>query len=94
LFLSSQVSVADSVTSAFKEYAEKKGFEVKIISGWDFSHEGFKTVDKGLRYILGGYIERLRCDAIRRVGRISMALEIKIMTYVGSVDTGGVTKNH
>ena len=92
LFLSSSVSVADSVTSAFKEYAEKRGFEVKNISGWDFSPEGMRTVDKGLKYVVGGHIEKLRCDATKRVGRTSMVLEIKIITYVGSVKTGSVKK--
>ncbi len=92
LFMSSQASVADSVTSAFKEYAEKRGFEVKSISGWDFSPKGLKTVDKGLKYVLGGHIEKLRCDATKRVGRTNMVLEIKITTYVGSVETGSVTK--
>jgi hypothetical protein len=92
LFMSSQASVADSVTSAFKEYAEKRGFEVQSISGWDFSPEGLKTLDKGLKYVLGGHIEKLRCDATKRVGRTNMALEIKITTYVGSVETGSVTK--
>ncbi len=92
LFLSSPVSVADSVTSAFKEYAEKRGFEVKSISGWDFSPEGMRTVDKGLKYVVGGHIEKLRCDATKRVGRTSMVLEIKIITYVGSVKTGSVKK--
>jgi len=92
LFMSSQASVADSVTSAFKEYAEKRGFEVQSISGWDFSPEGLKTLDKGLKYVLGGHIEKLRCDATKRVGRTNMVLEIKITTYVGSVETGSVTK--
>ena len=92
LFLSSPVSVADSVTSAFEEYAEKRGFEVRSISGWDFSPEGMKTVDKGLKYVVGGHIEKLRCDATKRVGRTSMVLEIKIITYVGSVETGSVKK--
>jgi hypothetical protein len=92
LFLSSQASVADSVTSAFKEYAEKRGFGVQSISGWDFSPEGLKTMDKGPKYILSGHIEKLRCDATKRVGRTNMALEIKITTYVGSVETGSVTK--
>jgi len=92
LFMSSQASVADSVTSAFKEYAEKRGFEAQSISGWDFSPEGLKTLDKGLKYVLGGHIEKLRCDATKRVGRTNMALEIKITTYVGSVETGSVTK--
>ena len=92
LFLSSPVSVADSVTSAFKEYAEKRGFEVKSISGWDLSPAGLKTVDKGLKYVVGGHIEKLRCDATKRVGRTNMVLEIKIITYVGSVETGSVTK--
>jgi hypothetical protein len=92
LFLSSQASVADSVTSAFKEYAEKRGFEVKNISGWDYSPEGMKTVDKGLKYVVGGHIEKLRCDATKRVGRTNMVLEIKIISYVGSVETGSVKK--
>ena len=92
LFLTSQVSVADSVTSAFEEYAEKRGFEVKSIAGWDFSPEGLKTVDKGLKYVIGGHIEKLRCDATKRVGRTNMVLEIKIITYVGSVETGSVKK--
>ncbi|MBW1821777.1 MAG: hypothetical protein JRI92_08435 [Deltaproteobacteria bacterium] len=92
LFLSSSLSVADSVTSAFKEYAVKRGFEVKSISGWDFSPEGMRTVDKGLKYVVGGHIEKLRCDATKRVGRTSMVLEIKIITYVGSVETGSVKK--
>ena len=92
LFMSHQASVADSVTSAFKEYAEKRGFEVKGISGWDFSPEGLKTVGKGLKYVVGGYIEKLRCDATKRVGRTNMVLEIKITTYVGSVETGSVKK--
>jgi hypothetical protein len=92
MFLSSQPSVADSVTSAFEEYAGKRGFEVKSISGWDLSPEGMKTVDKGLKYIVAGHIEKLRCDATKRVGRTSMVLEIKIITYVGSVETGSVTK--
>jgi len=92
LFLSSQASVADSVTSAFKEYAEKRGFEVKSISGWDFSPEGMKTVGKGLKYVVGGHIEKLRCDATKRVGRTNMVLEIKIVSYVGSVETGSVRK--
>lgn len=92
LFLSSQVSVADSVTSAFKEYAEKRGFDLKSISGWDFSPEGLKTLDKGMKYVVGGYIEKLRCDATKRVGRTNMVLEIKIITYVGSVKTGSVKK--
>jgi len=92
LFLSSQASVADSVTSAFKEYAEKRKFEVKNISGWDFSPEGMKTVDKGLKYVVGGHIEKLRCDATKRVGRTNMVLEIKIVSYVGSVETGSVRK--
>jgi len=92
LFLSSQASVADSVTSAFKEYAEKRGFKVKSISGWDFSPEGLKKVDKGLKYVVGGHIEKLRCDATKRVGRTNMVLEIKIITYVGGVKAGSVTK--
>jgi len=92
LFLSSQESVADSITSTFKEFAEKRGFEVKPISGWDFSPEGMKTVEKGFKYVVGGYIEKLRCDATKRVGRTNMVLEIKIITYVGNVETGSVTK--
>jgi len=92
LFLSSQASVADSVTSAFKEYGEKRKIEVKNISGWDFSPEGMKTVDKGLKYVVGGHIEKLRCDATKRVGRTNMVLEIKIVSYVGSVETGSVKK--
>ena len=92
LFLTNQASVADSVTSAFKEYAEKRGFEVKSISGWDFSPAGLKTMDKGLKYVVGGHVEKLRCDATKRVGRTNMVLEIKITTYVGSVETGSVTK--
>ena len=73
--MSTQASVADSVTSAFEEYAAKRGFEVKSITGWDFSPEGLKTVDKGPKYLLGGHIEKLRCDATKRVGRTNMALE-------------------
>lgn len=92
LFLSSRTSVADSVSSAFAEYAGKRGFEVKSISGWDFSPEGLKTMGKGLKYILGGHIEKLRCDATKRVGRTNMVLEIKIITYLGSVETGSVKK--
>ena len=92
LFLSSRASVADSVSSAFAEYAGKRGFEVKSISGWDFSPEGLKTMGKGLKYILGGHIEKLRCDATKRVGRTNMVLEIKIITYLGSVETGSVKK--
>jgi len=92
LFMSSQASVANSVTSAFEDYAEKRGFEVKSISGWDFSPEGLKTLGKGLKYVLGGHIEKLRCDATKRVGRTNMVLEIKITTYVGSVETGSVKK--
>jgi len=49
-------------------------------------------VDKGLKYVVGGHIEKLRCDATKRVGRTSMVLEIKIITYVGSVKTGSVKK--
>ena len=92
MFLSNQASVADSVTSAFKEYAEKRGFEVKSISGWDLTPEGMKTVDKVLKYVVGGHIEKLRCDATKRVGRTNMILEMKIITYVGSLETGRVTK--
>ena len=92
LFMSTQASVADSVTSAFEEYAAKRGFEVKSITGWDFSPEGLKTVDKGPKYLLGGHIEKLRCDATKRVGRTNMALEVKITTYVGNMETGSVTK--
>ena len=92
LFLSSQASVADSVTSAFKEYAEKRGFEVKNISGWDLSPEGLIIVDKGLKYVVSGHIEKLRCDATKRVGRTNMVLQIKIISYVGSVETGSVKK--
>jgi hypothetical protein len=92
LFLSSKVSVADSVTSAFEGYAEKRGFEVKRISGWDLSPEGMKNVGKGLKYVVGGHIEKLRCDATKRVGRTNMVLEIQITTYVGSVETGSVKK--
>ena len=91
-FLSSESSVADSVTSAFGEYAEKRGFEVNSISGWDFSPEGLKTVGKGLKYVVGGNIEKLRCDATKRVGRTNMVLEIKIITYVGNVESGSVKK--
>ena len=91
MFLSNQASVADSVTSAFKEYAEKRGFEVKSISGWDLTPEGMKTVDKVLKYVVGGHIEKLRCDATKHVGRTNMVLEMKIITYVGSLETGSVT---
>ena len=79
LFLSNQTSVADSVTSAFTDYARKRGFEVKSVSGWDFSPEGLKKVDQGQKYIIGGNIEKLRCDATKRVGRTNMVLEIKII---------------
>lgn len=92
LFLSNQTSVADSVTSAFKEYAGKRGFEVKSISEWDFSPGDLKNKGQGLKYILGGNIEKLRCDATKRVGRTNMVLEIKITTYVGSVESGSVKK--
>ena len=92
LFLSTQASVADSVTLAFEDYARKRGFEVKRISGWDFSPQGMKTIDKGPKYILGGHIEKLRCDATKRVGRTNMALEVKITTFVGNMETGTVTK--
>ena len=92
LFLSNQTSVAGSVTSAFEEYAGKRGFEVRSISEWDFSPEDLKNKGKGLKYILGGNIEKLRCDATKRVGRTNMVLEIKIITYVGSVESGSVKK--
>ena len=51
-----------------------------------------RTVDKGLKYVVGGHIEKLRCDATKRVGRTNMVLEIKITTYVGNVENGVVTK--
>ncbi|NNL42796.1 MAG: hypothetical protein HKO79_09925 [Desulfobacterales bacterium] len=92
LFLSNQASVADSVTSAFEDYAGKRGFEVKSVSAWDFSPEDLKNKGKGLKYILGGNIDKLRCDATKRVGRTNMVLEIKIITYVGTVESGSVKK--
>jgi len=93
LFLSRAGSVADSVTSAFEEFAKKRGFKAQSISGWDFTPEGMKIAGKGLKYVVGGLIEKLRCNATKRVGRTNMVLEVKIVTYVGNVETGMVKKH-
>ena len=65
---------------------------MKSVSGWDFSPEALKHIGKGLKYIVGGDIVKLRCDATKRVGRTNMVLEIKIITYVGTVESGSVKK--
>lgn len=93
LFLSRAGSVADLVTLAFEEFAVKRGFKAQGISGWDFTPEGMKIAGKGLKYVVGGSIEKLRCDATKRVGRTNMVLEVKITTYVGNLETGIVKKH-
>jgi len=90
LFLTRSTTVADAVTAAYRSFLEKKGFQVESVSGWDLTPEGMGKVKEGQTYLVGGSVEFLRCDAVKRLGRTDLTLEVRLSTAIGNPAEGRV----
>jgi hypothetical protein len=87
-YVSSPDDVAQSVTRMAAELIRRKGGAPGELAGWDFSPDQMLTLSDAFDVFIGGEIERLRCDAEKRLMHTRMVLELDIVVYVGKVREG------
>ncbi len=87
-YVSSPDDVARAVTRMATELVRQKGGEPGDLKGWDFSPDRMLTLSDAFDVFIGGEIERLRCDAEKRLMHTRMVLELDIVVYVGKVREG------
>ena len=89
-YVSSPEDVARTVSRMTTELIRQKGGKPGSLRDWDYSPEQMLALSDAFDVFIGGEIERLRCDAERRLMHTRMVLELEIVVYVGKVREGVV----
>jgi len=71
-----QGTVAELVTSAFKEALRSRGVAVKDVPEWDLP--GGPEEAKGVDILVGGEIKNLRVDAVTKTVRVSYKVDVQL----------------
>jgi len=71
-----QGTVAELVTSAFKDALKRRGISVKDVPEWDLP--GGSAQAKGVDMLVGGEIKALRVDAVTKTIRLSYKVDAQI----------------
>lgn len=87
-YVSSPDDVARAVTRMATAIIRQKGGEAGELRGWDFSPDQMLSLSDAFDVFIGGEIERLRCDAEKRLLHTRMVLELDIVVYVGKTREG------
>jgi hypothetical protein len=89
-YFSGAQDVATSVTAAVEELARRRGFRTERIKGWDLTPGTMAGVAQGRAFVVGGVIEKLACQAVKQALRTDATVEVRLVLYLGKVDTGVV----
>lgn len=89
-YVSSPDAVAEAVTRMTTELIRRKGGLPGALQGWDYTPDAMLALTDAFDVFIGGEIERLRCDADKRLMHTRMVLEVDIVVYVGKVREGVV----
>jgi hypothetical protein len=87
-YASSPDDIARAVTRMAGELIRQKGAVPGELAGWDYTPDQMLQLSDAFDVFIGGDIQRLRCDAEKRLMRTRMVLELDIVIYVGKVREG------
>ena len=89
-YVSSPSDIARSVTRMTHDLIRHKGGMPGDLEGWDFSPEQMLALSDAFDLFVGGDIQKLQVDAVKRLMHTRMVLELEIVVYVGKVREGVV----
>ena len=89
-YVSSPDDVAAAVSRMAAELIRRKGGTPGVLNGWDYTPDQMLALTDAFDVFIGGAIERLRCEAEKRLMHTRMVLEVDIVVYVGKVREGVV----
>ena len=89
-YVSSPDDVAAAVTRMTADLVRRKGGIPEALQGWDYTPDAMLALTDAFDVFIGGEIERLRCEAEKRLMHTRMVLEVDLVLYVGKVREGVV----